>query len=106
MRFLGIRLDVAGRGLSLRFAIRRLLGMVLAAIPFGLGYVGILFDERRRAWDDRLSRVDTVYEGDERRAAPWSRLDPAPGPAASSSPSTTKAPDSRGLQPRRVAGVD
>jgi len=106
MRFLGIRLDVAGRGLSLRFSVRRLFGMALAAIPFGLGYVGILFDERRRAWDDRLSRVDMVYEGEERRAAPWSRLESTSGSAAPSSPSTTKAPDARGLRSQRVAGVD
>lgn len=106
MRFLGIRLDVAGRGLPVGRSLKRLLGMVLAAIPFGLGFVGILFDERRRAWDDRLSGVDVVYEGNERRAAPWSRLELEMEDAASSSPSTTKAPDTRGLQPRHIAGVD
>jgi uncharacterized RDD family membrane protein YckC len=103
MRFLGIRLDVAGRGLPLRRSLRRLVGMVLAAIPFGLGFLGILFDERRRAWDDLMSRADVVYEGNERRAAPWSRLDSAPE-VASSVAETTKAPESRGLQPHRVAG--
>jgi len=106
MRFLGIRLDAPGRGLPLRRSLKRLLGMVLAAIPFFLGFLGILFDERRRAWDDRLSGVDVLYEGDERRAAPWSRLEPAEteGLAAPDAPSTTKAPDSRGLRPRRMAG--
>jgi uncharacterized RDD family membrane protein YckC len=104
MRFLGIRLDVPGRGLPLRRSLRRLLGMALAAIPFFLGYVGILFDERRRAWGDRMSRVDVVYEGNERRAAPWSRLDPAPETAAPYVAETTKAPETRGLQPRQVAG--
>jgi len=104
MRFLGIRLDVAGRGLPLRRSLRRLVGMVLAAIPFGLGYLGILFDERRRAWDDRMGRADVVYEGGERRAAPWSRLDPAPEAVAARVAETTKAPDTRGLQPRQVAG--
>jgi len=107
MRFLGIRLDVAGRGLSLGRSLRRLAGMVLAAIPFGLGYLGILFDERRRAWDDRMGRADVVYEGNERRAAPWSRLDGTlaePAAAAVAGAKTTKAPESRGLQPHRVAG--
>lgn len=107
MRFLGIRLDVAGRGLSPGRSLRRLLGMVLAAIPFGLGYLGILFDGRRRAWDDRMSRADVVYEGHERRAAPWSRLDDAiaePAAAAVAGAETTKAPETRGLQPHRVAG--
>ncbi len=70
MRFVGIRLDVETRGLRLGRSIKRLIGMALAAIPFGLGFLGILFDERRRAWDDRLSGVDVVYEGNERAPAP------------------------------------
>lgn len=103
MRFLGIRLDVEGKGLPVRRSLKRLLGMVLAAIPFGLGFLGILFDERRRAWDDRLSRADVVYEGNERTLAPWARLE-VPVPAARQASATTKAPDSRGLQPQRMAG--
>jgi len=101
MRFLGIRLGVEGKGLPFRRSLRRLVGMALAAIPFFLGYLGILFDERRRAWDDRLSGVDVVYE-EARSAAPWSRYSGSPraGPAAS----TTKAPESRGLRPQRAAG--
>jgi uncharacterized RDD family membrane protein YckC len=102
MRFLGIRLDVEGRGLRFRHSLRRLVGMVLAAIPFGLGFLGIFFDERRRAWDDRLSRADVVYEGNERTPAPWSHLDVSESLAAQ--PATTKAPESRGLRSQRVAG--
>lgn len=102
MRFAGIRLGVEGRGLPLRRSIRRLLGMVLAAIPFGLGFLGIFFDERRRAWDDRLSGVDVLYEDYERTAAPWSRLDA--DPVAAERPATTKTPEARGLRPQRVAG--
>ncbi len=101
MRFLGIRLDVEGQGLPLRRSLKRLLGMFLGAITFGIGFLGILFDERRRAWDDRLSRADVLYEGNE-RLAPWARLE-VPAPAARAS-TTTKAPESRGLQPQRVAG--
>ncbi|HMC50263.1 MAG TPA: RDD family protein [Solirubrobacterales bacterium] len=103
MRFLGIRLDVDGPGLSPSRSIKRLIGMTLATIPFGLGFLGILFDKRRRAWDDRLSGVDVVYEGNERTPAPWSRLAIAEPPLVAE-PSTTKAPDSRGLQSQRVAG--
>lgn len=103
MRFLGIRLDVEARGLRLGRSVKRLIGMTLAAIPFGLGFIGIFFNERRRAWDDRLSGVDVVYEGNERTPAPWSRLDFAeatvPGEAT-----TTKAPDARGLRTQRVVG--
>jgi uncharacterized RDD family membrane protein YckC len=103
MRFVGIRLDVESRGLRFGRSVRRLIGMTLAAIPFGLGFLGILFDERRRAWDDRMSGVDVVYEGNERTPAPWSHLDgfeALPGEV----PATTKAPESRGLRSRRVAG--
>jgi uncharacterized RDD family membrane protein YckC len=103
MRFVGIRLDVEGRGLRLGRSIKRLIGMVLAAIPFGLGFLGIIFDERRRAWDDRLSGVDVIYEGNERRPAPWSHLDDFEV-IAGEAPATTKAPESRGLRSQRVAG--
>lgn len=103
MRFLGIRLDVASRGLPFRRAVKRLIGMTLATIPFGLGFLGILFDRRRRAWDDRLSGVDVVYEGNERTPAPWSRLELADPPLVAG-PTTTKAPDPRGLRSQRVAG--
>lgn len=90
MRFLGIRLGVDGRGLPLRKSVRRLVGMVLAAIPLGLGFLGILFDGRRRGWQDRMAGVDVVYEP--RQAAPWSRYEAAAGTAAE--PETAKAPDS------------
>jgi uncharacterized RDD family membrane protein YckC len=104
MRFLGIRLDVAERGLRFGRAVKRLIGMILAAIPFGLGFLGIFFDERRRAWDDRLSGVDVVYEGNERTPAPWSRLETAAPPLAADAGPTTKAPGTRGLHSRRVVG--
>jgi uncharacterized RDD family membrane protein YckC len=103
MRFVGIRLDVEGRGLRLGRSIKRLIGMGLAAIPFGLGFIGIFFNERRRAWSDRMSGVDVIYEGNERTAAPWSRPDFAAVPPPPD-PATTKAPDSRGLRSQRVVG--
>jgi len=76
MRFFDIRLGPKGTRLSLRRSLRRLLGFVLALIPLGLGFLGILFDERRRGWQDRLAGVDVLYEPDERTTAPWSSLDP------------------------------
>jgi uncharacterized RDD family membrane protein YckC len=99
MRFLGVRLAVDSRGLSLRQSIKRLIGLTLAVIPFGLGLLGILLDERRRGWQDRLAGVDVVYEP--RAPAPWSTL-PAEQDAAGAE--TTKAPDARGLRPQQVAG--
>jgi uncharacterized RDD family membrane protein YckC len=109
MRFLGIRLAVAGHGLPLGRSLKRLVGMVLAWIPFGLGYLGILLDERRRAWDDRLSGADVVYDSG-RAAAPWSRFErgddePALGvDLAQSTAETAKAPGGRGLRGRGAVG--
>jgi uncharacterized RDD family membrane protein YckC len=106
MRFLGLRLDVPDRrGLPLGRSSRRLAGMALATIPLCLGFLGILFDERRRAWDDRMSRVDVVYEGDERRAAPWSRLDLAPQAAASRVTGNDEGPGDPGPSAASSGGV-
>jgi uncharacterized RDD family membrane protein YckC len=99
MRFVGIRLGVEGRGLRLRRSLKRLLGLALATIPLGIGLLGILFDVRRRGWQDRLSGVDVVYEVEEPTPAPWSRLD-----LREAAPTTAKAPGARGLQPQGVAG--
>lgn len=74
MRFLGIRLDC--ERLSLRRSVRRLLGLGLAVIAFGLGFLGIVFSERRRAWDDRLSGSEVVYDERRPEAAPWSERSP------------------------------
>lgn len=78
MRFFGIRLGVEGRGLSLRASLRRLVGMALAFAPFGIGLLGIVFDERRRAWQDRMAGVDVLYVEREPAAAPWSSYEPRP----------------------------
>jgi uncharacterized RDD family membrane protein YckC len=98
MDFFGIRIGGEGDRLTVRQSLRRLIGLVLAAIPFGLGFLGILIGERRRGWQDRLAGADVFYEPDERLPAPWSTLDP--GAAAE----TPKAPDSRGLRPQHVSG--
>jgi uncharacterized RDD family membrane protein YckC len=76
MRFLGIRLSE--RRLRPRRAIGRLLGLILSVLTLGLGFLGV-FGERRRAWEDRFSDLDVVY--DERRPtpAPWSASDRGAG---------------------------
>jgi uncharacterized RDD family membrane protein YckC len=103
MRFFGIRLGVQGRGLPLRVSLRRLLGLVLATLPLGLGFLGVLFDERRRGWQDRLAGVDVLYEARQPSPAPWSSFEPAqPTPAAEAE--TPKAPGARGLRPQHAAG--
>ncbi len=100
MRFFGIRLGTDGRGLPPRKSLRRLIGLFLAAIPFGLGFLGIVFDERRRGWQDRMAGVDVFYESREPAVAPWSSLDEQVSLGAD----TTKAPGSRGLRPQQVSG--
>lgn len=74
MRFLGIRLNV--ERLPLGRCFKRLVGLGLSFLTFGLGFLGIVFGERRRGWDDRLGGTEVVY--DERRPAPAPWSQPAP----------------------------
>jgi uncharacterized RDD family membrane protein YckC len=61
-------------------ALLRLVGMILAAIPFFAGYLLILVDERRRGLHDMLAGTTVVY-------APRSRAHtPPPAAAIPSSP--------------------
>ena len=79
MRFLGIRLNV--RRLPFGRAIRRLIGLGLSIVTFGIGFLGIVFGEGRRGWADRMGDTEVIY--DERRPAPapWSTLtQPASAP--------------------------
>lgn len=92
MRFFGVRLGVEGRGLPLRSSLKRAVGLALAWIPFGLGFLGVLFDERRRGWQDRLAGVDVLYEARGPTAAPWSRFEPRPLTAADSTSSYALGP--------------
>lgn len=73
MRFLSIRIEDydGSRRLGLRRARRRLVGGVIALIPFGLGYVGVLTRDDRRGWHDRRAGTDVVVV--DQAAAPWSR---------------------------------
>lgn len=70
MRFLGVRLSEAR--LPPRRSLRRLLGLYLSVVTLGIGFLGIVFREGRRGWEDRFSGTDVLY--DERRPAPapWS----------------------------------
>jgi len=62
MRFLGIRLDDydGTPHLSPRTATRRLFGIVLAAAPFGIGFLPVLWSERRRGLHDRIARTEVI----------------------------------------------
>jgi uncharacterized RDD family membrane protein YckC len=98
MRFLGIRLSE--RRLPLRRAIRRLVGLGLSVITFGIGFLGIVFGEGRRGWADRMADTEVIY--DERRPtpAPWSTLSEPP-PAAPLAVGTPVA----GAAPAAAAGA-
>ncbi len=81
MRFLSIRLDAGGaQGVGLRCAIRRMLAVPLALLPFGLGFLAILVSPQRRGWHDRLAGTEVVYVA-ERRRAPHSGHGPDPASA-------------------------
>jgi hypothetical protein len=61
-----------GRRLLPRRALRRLLGLALSAVTLGLGFLGIVFGDERRGWQDRLADTDVVYEEVAAIVAPWS----------------------------------
>jgi uncharacterized RDD family membrane protein YckC len=77
MRFLGIRLEVAGSPqIGARVAFRRLLGTVLAVIPVFLGFLGVILSERRHGLNDRIAHTDVLYMPFEREA-PWAAAEDA-----------------------------
>lgn len=65
MRFFGIRLEPPGHGgIGARRAVRRLVGLVLAILPLGLGLLGILVGDRRRGFQDRFAETEVGYVPD------------------------------------------
>jgi uncharacterized RDD family membrane protein YckC len=78
MRFLGIRLSE--ERLPLRRSLKRLIGLWLSVVTFGIGYLGVVFGEQRRAWEDRFSGAFVIYDERRPEPAPWSRPPPAEVP--------------------------
>jgi uncharacterized RDD family membrane protein YckC len=79
MRFLAIAIEADGsRRVGLRRSIRRLVGLALAILSLGLGFLGILFTPRRRGLPDRMADTEVVYLDIGPRGAPWSEDRPAP----------------------------
>jgi len=69
MRFLSIRLMHHGsRDITSGVAIRRFLAVIISVIPLGLGFLAVLRDPSRRAWHDRLTGTEVVYDAVERGA--------------------------------------
>jgi uncharacterized RDD family membrane protein YckC len=71
MRFLGIRLN---ERLRPGRAFRRMVGIGLSCITFGIGFLGIVFGESRQGWADRMARTTVIYEERKTPPAPWSTL--------------------------------
>ncbi len=86
MRFLGIQLDSHGkRRLHPGQGAKRLIGLGLSILTFGIGFLGILFNQRRRGWEDRFSDSEVLYMQPAVSPAPWSTIGPAaerPDPVA------------------------
>ena len=60
-RFLQLRVQTAGgEALKPRVALLRAVGVLLAALPLFAGFVPVLFDKRRRAFQDWLARTVVV----------------------------------------------
>jgi uncharacterized RDD family membrane protein YckC len=110
MRFVGIRLSE--ERLPLRRSLKRLVGLGLSVITLGLGFLGIVFGERRRGLADRFAGTDVVYDERRPQPAPWSRLEnpisqtesvagaepvESPAPAASASAQTAPSGPSASL---------
>lgn len=77
MRFLSIRLTHHGStDITAKTAIRRVGALLVSIVPFGLGFMAILRDPQRRAWHDRITGTEVIYETID-RAAPYSSIDPA-----------------------------
>jgi uncharacterized RDD family membrane protein YckC len=88
MRFVGIRLSV--QRLPFGRSLKRLVGLGLAVMTFGIGFLGIVFGEGRRGWEDRFAGTDVLYDERRPEPAPWWLPEPEEAPAATG---TASAPD-------------
>jgi uncharacterized RDD family membrane protein YckC len=69
MRFLSIRVTYQGaHHLHFGRAAKRVLAVVISLVPFGLGYLAILRDPSRRAWYDRMTGTEVIYDDADRGA--------------------------------------
>jgi uncharacterized RDD family membrane protein YckC len=63
MRFVGIHLEADGkRRIGRRAAVRRLYGVALCVLTLGVGFLGVVFNERRRGLHDRVAGTDVLYD--------------------------------------------
>jgi uncharacterized RDD family membrane protein YckC len=63
MRFLAIRMiSRDSRHIAFGRALGRVFGAILSLLPLGLGYLAILRDPSRRAWHDRWTGTEVIYD--------------------------------------------
>ena len=80
MRLMALRvINADGDPLGFGQALLRLIGAILAAIPFFAGYLLILVDDRRRGLHDMIAGTTVIYSPRTPVAdsAPWRRVSPA-----------------------------
>ncbi|MGB0096427.1 MAG: hypothetical protein WBP81_28300 [Solirubrobacteraceae bacterium] len=65
-----------------------MLALILSLLPLGLGYFAILRDPSRRAWHDRLTGTEVVYDT-VARAEPHADAGPSSAAAARHRPRQT-----------------
>ena len=68
MRFVGIRLNAPR--LPLGRSVKRLFGLGLSVVAFGLGFLGVVFGPERRDWADRFAATCVLYEDRHPELAP------------------------------------
>jgi uncharacterized RDD family membrane protein YckC len=61
-----------GGKLGYRRAVQRFAGLILAVLPFGLGLVPILINDRRRGLQDKLANSVVVHDPERREPRPGS----------------------------------
>jgi uncharacterized RDD family membrane protein YckC len=62
---LGLRVvRTDGRPVNLARAVLRLIAYLIAALPLFLGFIWILFDNRRQGWHDKIARTYVIYMWD------------------------------------------
>ena len=62
MILLGLRVvTIEGRRLTIWRSILRFIGYMIAALPFFLGFVWILVDDRRQGWHDKIAGTYVAY---------------------------------------------
>jgi uncharacterized RDD family membrane protein YckC len=72
MRFVRVELDSPdGRRIGTRRALRRLVGLALAILPFGAGLAPVVFSDDRHGWHDHFADTVVIYADSPAASAPW-----------------------------------